>query len=269
MTNRFHRANRLLVIGLLTLLVGAVTVSSEGKQEAGLIISAAVSLQAPLETIRQLYEKENPHVKLTLNFGSSGALRQQIEEGAPADVFFPAAAREMDQPQAKGLILERTRLALLKNRMVLIASKKSRWIKRFQDLTSPRLSQIALGQPESVPAGMYAREVLAYLGIWEQVRPKVVYGKDVKQVFTWVATGNIEAGFVYATDARNSTAVKVIATAPELSHSPIVYPVAVVKTTQYLDEAKRFVRYLSSAKAQRVFNQYGFTTNNSQSAAKE
>ncbi|HOP73471.1 MAG TPA: molybdate ABC transporter substrate-binding protein [Bacillota bacterium] len=251
----------LLIIIVMSLLFGTVS----GKQKVQLMISAAASLQVPLETIAALYQQDNPDVKLLLNFGSSGSLRQQIEQGAQVDIFFPAAAKDMDLVAEKQLVLSGTRKDLLRNSLVLIVSEQGEWIKTFSDLSSKRLSQIAVGHPESVPAGRYAREALTYLKLWTEVEGKLIFAKDVKQVLTWVATGNVDAGFVYHTDAKSVDNVKVVATAPEKSHTPIVYPVAVLKSSLFPEEAGRFIKYLTSTKANKVFVEHGFLINNQKS----
>lgn len=248
--------NSLFLILMMVASLFPVTVS--GKQKVQLMISAAASLQGPLETIATLYQQDNPDVKLILNFGSSGSLRQQIEHGAPVDIFFPAAVKDMNVLTEKQLVLTETRKDMLRNSMVLVVSEQGEWIKSFSDLTSKRLSQIAVGHPDSVPAGMYAREALTYLELWQEVEGKIIFAKDVKQVLTWVATGNVDAGFVYYTDAKSVDSVKVVAAVPEKSHTPIVYPVAVLKSSLNPKEAGRFIKYLTSAKASKVFVEHGF-----------
>lgn len=251
----------LLMIVIMSLFFGTVF----GKQRVQLMISAAASLQSPLHIIASYYQQSNPGVKLILNFGSSGSLRQQIEQGAPADIFFSASVKDMDLLANKQLVLTKTRKDILRNSLVLIVSEQGDWITKFSDLTSKRLSQIAVGHPESVPAGRYAREALTYLKLWTEVEGKLIFAKDVKQVLTWVATGNVDAGFVYHTDAKSVDNVKVVATAPEKSHTSIIYPVAVLKSSLFPEEAGRFIKYLTSTKANKVFVEHGFLINNQKS----
>lgn len=227
--------------------------------EIQLTVSAAASLKEVMEAIKPVYSKKNPDVEITYNFGSSGSLQQQIEQGAPVDVFISAAAKQMDSLQEKGLLLNETRQDLLTNRMVLIAPKESTKIKSFKDLTDEAAKNIALGEPESVPAGKYAREVLTSLNLFESVDAKAVYGKDVRQVLNYVATGNTDAGIVYETDAKTSDRVKIVEIAPPNSHKPIVYPIAVVKESKKVEAAKEFVQFMFAPEAKAVFEQYGFT----------
>lgn len=223
-----------------------------------LIISAAASLKDALEDIKPIYNKEKSNIKITYNFGSSGSLQQQIEQGAPVDIFISAAKKQMDALQNKGLLLNDTRKNLLKNQMVLIVPKNNTTIKTFQDLATDKSKKLAIGEPKSVPAGQYAQEVLISLGLLNKVKDKVIYAKDVRQVLSYVATGNVDAGFVYLTDAKTSNDVKIVATAPEKSHSPIIYPVAVLKDSKSANQAKAFVRFLSIDKARKIFQKYGF-----------
>ncbi|MBW4639612.1 MAG: molybdate ABC transporter substrate-binding protein [Gloeocapsa sp. UFS-A4-WI-NPMV-4B04] len=222
-----------------------------------LTISAAASLKDAIAEIQQLYTQQQP-VTITNNFGASGSLQQQIEQGAPVDIFISAAATQMDALQQKGLIITDTRKNILSNQVVLIAPKNSNLVSNFKDLTSSRVQKIALGEPKSVPAGKYAQEVLTFYNIFTQIKLKIIYAKDVRQVLTYVETGNVDAGIVYITDAKVSD-VKIVAIAPANSHSPVVYPVAVIKASKNINVAKKFVQFLSSKPASDVFNKYGFT----------
>jgi molybdate transport system substrate-binding protein len=228
-----------------------------------LTVSAAVSLQDALEAIKPIYEQKKTAVNITYNFGSSGSLQQQIEQGAPVDIFISAAAKQMDALEAKNLLLPGTRRDLLKNQVVLIVPKDNTAIASFEDLGTDALTQIALGEPESVPAGKYAEEILTSLGILDAVTPKAVYGKDVRQVLNYVATGNVDAGIVYVSDAQASDDVKVVATASEDSHSPVIYPIAVLKDSVNPEAANELEDFLFTPEAQTIFQEYGFISLNS------
>jgi len=223
-----------------------------------LTVSAAASLQDAMKAIEPVYKQEKPNVTITYNFGSSGSLEQQIEQGAPVDVFLSAAPKWIDTLQEKNLLLEGTRQDLLKNSIVLITPKDQTDISDFQQLTTNQVNKVALGEPESVPAGQYGKEVLVSFNLFEPLQSKLVFGKDVRQVLSYVETGNVDAGLVYGTDAKISDQVQVVATAPEDSHKPIIYPVAVIKDSKNPEAAQEFVQFLSTEPAQAVFEQYGF-----------
>jgi len=223
-----------------------------------LTVSAAASLKNAMEEIKTAYANEKPNVEITYNFGSSGSLQRQIEEGADVDVFLSAATKQMDALEDKGLIIEDTRKNFLENKVVLVVPENSSEIIDFKDLSTDKVKKVGLGEPKSVPCGEYAEEVLTNLGLLDSIKGKAVYGKDVKEVLTWVETGNVDAGIVYETDAKVSDKVKIVARAPKGSVSPIYYPAAVIKTSENVDDAKAFINYLYSGKAKPVFEKYGF-----------
>ncbi len=223
-----------------------------------LIVSAAASLKEALQDINALYLQKNPAAKIDLNLAGSGALQQQIENGAPVDVFISAAARQMDALEKKSFILEGSRIDLLGNDVVLIGPPGSTRPADFSALNDPSVTHVAIGEPKSVPAGQYALEILAFYKLTGTVTPKLVYGKDVRMVQTYVETGNVDAGIVYRTDAVQSGKVAILATAPPESHTPVIYPVAIIKTSRQLDAAKSYIAFLQSAEARKIFETRGF-----------
>ncbi len=228
-------------------------------QTSTLLVAAAASLQKALQAVTPLYVQANPNQTINYNFAASGALQQQIEQGAPADVFISAAAKPIKALQEKGLLESGTQKNLLTNQLVLIIPKQtSVSLTDFKQLVQPEVKRIAVGEPRSVPAGQYATEVLKNLGILEQVQSKFVLGNNVKSVLTAVETGDVDAGIVYITDAKGSDKVTIAATADEKLHAPIVYPIAVLKASKALDESKRYVEFLQSNSAKAVFEKYGF-----------
>lgn len=248
-----------VVIGMLTGCSQTKKEEAVKKQEVELIISAAASLTDAMEEIKTLYEEVQPNVKLTMNYGSSGTLQQQIEQGAPADVFMSAAPKQMNALEEKDLIIKETRRDLLENKMVLIVSKDVTDIKYFADLTGDRINKLAIGAPESVPAGKYAQEIMQNIAIWDKVQPKLVLAKDVRQILTYVESGDCEAGILYETDTKTSGKVRIAEYAPEKSHSPILYPAAAIKNSKYAKEAKEFLSFLNNDEVKKIFEKYGFT----------
>jgi len=248
------------------LLIGIVLVacSNTGVEEkkTELTISSASSLKEAMEEIQHTYEKENSSIKLQFNFGSSGSLQQQISQGAPVDLFFSAAEEKLDLLVGDGLIEKTNVTDLLANELVLIVpNEKGNNISSFQDLRKQEIEKISIGIPETVPAGKYAKESLQNLGIWNDIEDKIVFAKDVRQVLSYVETGNVGAGIVYKTDVLASEKVKVIISAEKQTHSPIIYPLGIVKETEHYEEAKDFYDYLQSEKGLKVFKDYGFTFN--------
>jgi molybdate transport system substrate-binding protein len=223
-----------------------------------LTISVAASLTDAIGEIEAAYKQEHPAVELRNNFGSSGTLAQEIERGAPVDVFLSAAAKPMDELIEKGLIVPGSRHDLLRNTLVLIAPQDSK-LENFQRLADSSVRVIAMGDPASVPAGQYGQQTLRALHLLDQLGSKLVLAKDVRQVLTYVETGNADAGLVYGTDAQVSGKVRVVARAPDETHDPIVYPVAVIRTRRNEDESRKFADYLNGSSAKAVFMKRGFT----------
>jgi molybdate transport system substrate-binding protein len=231
--------------------------STDKDSKVELTISAAASLQDVLNKIASNYEKEHPNVKITYNFGGSGALQQQISNGAPVDLFFSAAEDKFDQLVEEGLIEKEQGRDFVGNELVLVVGKDSTQdIKRFEDLI--KVQKIAIGTPETVPAGQYAADTLKNLGLIKKVEKKIVYAKDVRQVLTYVETGNVDAGIVYKTDAMISSKVKVAAVAKENTHAPIIYPVGVIKATSHKKETEQFYNYLQKKETLKTFEKFGF-----------
>jgi molybdate transport system substrate-binding protein len=223
-----------------------------------LLVSAAASLKDVMEEVKPLYQKTHPDINLTFNFGASGALLQQIEQGAPADIFISAAKRQMDTLEKKQALVSGTRTNLASNRLALIVPKDSEAVTNFTSLKNPAIKRISMGEPRSVPAGQYAEQVLQKLNLFNEVKPKLVYANNVRQVLSVVESGNADAGIVYVTDAKTSETVKVVAIVDDAMHSPIVYPMAVLKSSKNVSAAKAFVQYLSGNEVKRVLRKYGF-----------
>jgi molybdate transport system substrate-binding protein len=228
-------------------------------QSTTLLVAAAASLQNTLEELNPIFEDSNSGITVNYTFAASGALQQQIQQGAPVDVFISAATQQMDALQEQGLILANTRRNLLTNQLVLIVPNDSSLkISDFQQLTNPMVRKISMGEPRSVPAGAYAKELSSNLGILEQLQPKFVYGNSVRSILSTVESGNADAGVVYATEAKISNRVRQVAIAPSNLHSPIVYPIAMIQASQNQQAARAYIQFLSSLSAQTVFKQYGF-----------
>ena len=238
----------------------AETSNRGAAQQVELTISAAASMTDALQEIQQAYEAEHANVKLNFNFGASGALQQQIEQGAPADLFLSAAVKNMKALEDKQLIDSSHEKDLLANELVAVVNaKEPAQVSGMEDLKGTGLKKIAIGIPESVPAGNYAKEALTNAKLWDTLQSKLVQAKDVRQVLQYVETGNADAGFVYKTDALTSDQVNVAFTVDPSAYTPIVYPVGIVKATKHSKEAGDFYDYLQTDSALDIFKKYGFS----------
>ncbi|BAZ69654.1 MAG: molybdate ABC transporter substrate-binding protein [Pelatocladus maniniholoensis HA4357-MV3] len=245
----------------LILAVGLEFISSSSvvaQSNTELLVSAAASMKDVMEEVKSDYQQTKPNVNIKYNFGASGALLQQIQQGAPVDVFISAGKKQVDTLEKSGQLVPGTRGILAKNRLVLIVPQNVTGVSSFNNLKDAKIKKIAIGEPRSVPAGQYAEEALKKLGIYESIKPKFVYANNVRQVLAAVESGNADAGLVYQTDAKISKKVKVVVAADEKYHSPIVYPLAVLKRTKNMQAAKDFLQFLSSEQAKTVLQKYGF-----------
>ena len=235
-------------------------VTTAGPQRVELNVAAALGLKDALLDIQREYEAKNPNVKLVFNLAASGVLATQIEQGAPADVFLSAGVKEMDELQEKQLINSASRRNLLGNDLVLIINKSSPLsLTSFKDLTQSAVKKFGIGEPVTVPAGQYGKEVLQNEGIWDEVKDKAVFTKDVRTILTYVETGNVEAGIVFSTVAATSDKVKVVAAAPPGTHEPIVFLGAVLANSKSSVAAADFLNYLAGPEGAKVFRRYGFS----------
>ncbi|GKV57510.1 putative ABC transporter substrate-binding lipoprotein YvgL [Sporosarcina sp. NCCP-2222] len=224
-----------------------------------IMVSAAASLTDALTELQTTFENEHTGIQVQFNFGSSGKLATQIEKGAPADLFLSASEQDMDRLEKADLIDPDSRINFTKNTLVLIANEDAKGSAvSFEDITPSSLQHFAIGDPESVPAGRYSKEVLVKLGLWAPLQGKLVYGSDVRQVLTHVEMGNADYGIVYSSDAAISKKTKVLASADEAWHTPIVYPGAVTANTKHSDQAKEFLTFLQGEEGKAVLRKYGF-----------
>ena len=221
-------------------------------------VFAAASLTESLKEIAAAYEKHCGD-KVLFNFGASSLLARQIEEGAPADIFFSADEAKMDGLEKKGLIVKETRKSRLSNTLVIVvASEKGAAIESPKDLTTDKVKRLALAEPRTVPAGIYAKEYLRKQNLWAAVEAKIVPTENVRAALSAVETGNAEAGIVYKTDAAISKRTRVAYEVPAQDAPAISYPMALVKESKQTEAAKKFLQHLDSGEATRVFEKSGF-----------
>lgn len=233
---------------------------SIAEKKVELMVSAAASLTDCMNELKAAYIAEHSNITITYNFASSGSLQQQIEQGAPCDIFFSAGKKQMKALQDKNLLVADSVKDVLENRVVLITSKNSKKIESFKDLTNAEFKKIAVGEPKTVPVGQYTTQIFEDMKLTEALSAKLVYAKDVREVLSWVETENVQAGIVYETDAKISDKVQICVVAPADSHDKVVYPIGIIKESKQADAAKQFVHYLLSANAKKIFTKYGFSS---------
>lgn len=240
---------RSAVVGILLALVSSLS-------GAEINVYAASSLTDALKEIGSAYEAQSGD-RILFNFAASSTLVRQIEEGAPADVFFSADNPQMERLQKSGHIEENTRRDLLSNTLVVIAPNESSLaLTSVADLR--RVQHIALGDPRIVPIGVYTRSYLEKTGLWKDLEPQIVPTENVRAALAVVESGNAEAAFVYRTDANVSKKVKVVFSVPPDDAAPISYPVALVRQTPRKAEAEKFLHHLGSDEAAAIFQKFGF-----------
>jgi molybdate transport system substrate-binding protein len=223
-----------------------------------ILVSAAASLTDVLRDMRKAYQSKSKH-KVLLTLGPSNFLARQIDEGAPADMFFSADLAQMDMLEKNGRLEPATRKNLLSNQLVMIVPSDSRLaIASPKDLLKTEVKKIALADPAGVPVGVYTSKYLADEDLWDKVKTKIVPVLDVRATLASVESGNVEAGFVYKTDAVISHKVKIVYEVPIEKGPKITYPVAIVKESKKKNAARDFLNYLLSPAGKAAFKKYGF-----------
>ena len=244
---------------LIVLSFACLFIGCSGEE---LVIFGAMSLTDALTEVSQRFGTVR-NVKVYCNFAGSSTLQRQIEKGAPADVFISASPKQIDALQEAGLLYEESRQAILNNRLVLIVPVDSSLsMTDVGMLRQDSIRRIAIGEPSSVPAGIYGREALTHLGVWDAVQPKLIPSADVRSTLAYVESGEVDVGVVYQTDAAITRKVRVIFQFPDSSHSPIVYPAAVLRNTGHKDLAQAFLEYLQTAEVTAIFEKHGFSVVN-------
>jgi molybdate transport system substrate-binding protein len=243
---------RALLPFVLVLLVASAPVRAQE-----LLVSAAASLTNAFKEIGAEFEKANPGAKITFNFAASGPLLQQIENGAPVDVFAAADQETMDKAGEKKLIVAASRKNFASNTLVLVQPRAAAPIKALAELKSDAVRRIGIGNPVSVPVGRYTREVLQSEKLWDALTPKFIYAENVRQVLDYVGRGEVDAGFVYATDAGVARE-RVGVALPVATQRPVLYPIAVVASTKQPALAEKFAAYVGAAPGQAILQKFGF-----------
>ncbi|MBN2318354.1 MAG: molybdate ABC transporter substrate-binding protein [Acidobacteria bacterium] len=251
------RFRSVLLVAAAIFILGVSAIAAQKDRE--ILISTAISLKDAFEEISALYQKRTG-IRARLNLGSSGMLQKQIEAGAPADVYASAGMKQMDALEAGGFIVPGTRYSFARNRIVLVVpSLSSLGLHSFSDLAGSGISRLAIGNPKTVPAGQYARQTLISMALWDRLQSRLIPAENVRQVLDYVVREEVDAGIVYASDVPVSHGKAVIAArAPEDSHDPILYPIAVVKGTESPAEAGKFIDLVLDDSGQAIMKKYGF-----------
>ena len=241
--------------------VAALALSQTASASAQeLTLSVAISMKEAVEEIGRAFTAYRPGVRLRYNFGSSGELQKQIEAGAPVDLFISAAQRQMDELEQKKLIVTETRRVFARNVLTVITPADSRLdLAKPADLLDPRVGKIAIGNPKTVPVGQYAEESLKALGLWDRLQPRLVFSENVRQALDYVARGEVDAGFVYTTDAAvRGGQVKEAFRPAEDTYRPVLYPAAVITGSRHPALARAYIDLLTSREGQAVLSRLGF-----------
>jgi molybdate transport system substrate-binding protein len=247
-----------VAIGMVLIATLSTSIVAAPARADEVLVSAAASLTDVLKEISTAYQAKSKHT-VKFNFGPSSGLARQIDEGAPADIFFSADLPQMDGLDKKDRLEPGSRKNLLSNQLVIIVPADSKLaISSPKDLLKSNVKRIALAEPSSVPVGVYTSKYLADEGMWDQVKPKIVPVQDVRATLASVESGNVEAGFVYKTDAAVSKKVKIVYEVPIDRGPKITYPVAIVKESKRKDAARDFLNYIQSPAAKDAFKKYGF-----------
>ena len=259
MNERIHRSVRLRVaIGLLSFVILLSGCTTEQQKQTELNVFAAISLTDALGEIATAFTAESG-ISVYYNFEASTTLQRQLEKGASADVFISASSRQIVALETNGLLEAESRHDLLTNRLVLVADETADIsVETPDDLTVPEISRIAIGHPNIVPAGTYAKEALTHFGLWGTLHPKLIFGMDVRATLAYVTAGNVDIAIVYKTDTTLTENIKVLYQLPPEAYTPIVYPAVVMKSSPRKQLARRFITYLHSIKGGEIFEKHGF-----------
>lgn len=249
----------LLLVGLsLTFLAGCGGKTEGSEQQKVLLVAVAASLQPVVQQVAWTYQAEHKGVKINITSGSSGTLMRQAEQGANFDLFLPAGEQEMNELSDKNVIAQDTIKTFLGNTLVIAVPEESGIIKDLKQLNNPMYKHIGIAEPETVPAGRYARQTLEKANLWQILQPKFVYGNNVRSTLTYAATANADAAFVYKSDALSEEKVHIALEIDDSMHQPIRYPMAVFKNSKNPDLALDFMKALESPAAKNKFKQAGF-----------
>ena len=246
-------------IGFVLLFIVFLGCAADGQKQTELSVYAAISLTDALGEIGTGFTAESG-VKVYYNFAASTTLQRQLEKGATADVFISASPRQVVALEANGLLEAESRQNLLTNRLVIVSDGTAEIsVETPASLAVPEISRIAIGHPNIVPAGTYAKEALTHFGLWETLHPKLIFGTDVRATLAYVIAGNVDIAVVYKTDTTLTENIKVLYQLPSEAYTPIIYPAVAMKSSLRKQLARKFITYLQSTDSTEIFEKHGFT----------
>ena len=254
-----HQNAKIFTFIAYMLIFAALVGCGRTEKKPELRVFGAMSLTDALTEIGDQFTAKHD-VKVSYNFAASSTLQRQLEKGASADVFISASPQQVNALETLEMLETGSRYDVLSNRLVLVSHKNSvSSVESVERLADATVSRIAIGQPEIVPAGTYAKEVLTHLSLWEKVYPKLVFGTNVRATLAYVSAGNADVAIVYQTDVTLSKNVKTLYEFPAETHSPIVYPAVILKDSNQKQLAQQFIAYLKTPSATEIFEKHGFT----------
>ena len=259
MTKTMTRTGFAVLVATLAIGLSSCGPRAGQRKFPTIVVSAAVSVENAFVKIASLYT-ERTGTKVNFSFGASGNLEKQIEAGAPVDVFASAGEKEMNQLESKALIDPGTRADFAGNALVLVVPSGSKLkLDSFLQLADPEVKRIAMGNPRTVPAGLYAQQALQNLHLWPKLESRLIFSADVRQALDYVMRGEVDAGIVYATDVGIAGGkVRQVAEAPAGTYGPIRYPIAAVKGCAHPEAAKEFIKLVLSSEGEKILSGYGF-----------
>ncbi|TWT06573.1 molybdate ABC transporter substrate-binding protein [Planococcus sp. CPCC 101016] len=243
------------MISIVFLLSGCGSTSA--KKDSELLVSTASSLTEVMKQMEEEFHQVEPDIELSFNYGSSSKLRNQIEQGAPADLFLSASEKDMELLESQELIDSESKASFAENRLVLASLEEFPASKDFAEIVINSEETIAVGEPDSVPLGDYTKQALESQALWKPLEGLLIYAKDARQVVTYIESGNAELGIIYSSDAAISREINGTLEMPEQG-GPVVYPGAVVAASEKQQEAEAFLEFVAGPKGQAILKQYGF-----------
>lgn len=258
MPQQMQQRSYLAIAGfLLFFLGGMIPAQSCNAPDDTLLVFAAASLSDFLDPVGEAFTQDSG-VPVRFSFGGSYLLSQQIERGAPADLFIPAGATPLKSLSDGDLLLPGTITTVLRNELVLVGPEKANSSNNIRQILSEDVSRLAIANPHLAPAGEYAQTALQHLGLWQVMQGKLIFARDVRSALVYVERGDADAALVYKTDVFRRKNLEIIGQFPVDSHHPIIYPGAITRQSRNPENAKAFLIYLKTRPAQAIFQQKGW-----------